>query len=79
MYGPAPLRRLAGLPTITVPTITLDGSADGVVPPMDGKSTAAKFTGERQHRIIPNVGHNLPPEAPTAFVAAVWELASKKR
>jgi pimeloyl-ACP methyl ester carboxylesterase len=32
-----------------------------------------------QHRIIPNVGHNLPQEDPTAFAAAVWELASKKR
>jgi pimeloyl-ACP methyl ester carboxylesterase len=72
-------KRLAAQPTITVPTITLDGDADGVVPPTDGKSTAAKFAGERQHRVIPNVGHNLPQENPTAFAAAVWELASKTR
>jgi pimeloyl-ACP methyl ester carboxylesterase len=72
-------RRLAALPAITVPTITLDGGADGVVPATDGKSTAAKFAGERQHRVIPNVGHNLPQEDPTAFAAAVWELASKTR
>jgi len=39
------------------------------------KSTAAKFTGERQHRVIPSVGHNLPQEAPQAFADAVWELA----
>ena len=72
-------KQLAALPTITVPTITLDGDADGVVPATDGKSTAAKFSGERQHRVISNVGHNLPQENPTAFAAAVWELASKKR
>ena len=71
-------RRLARLLAITVPTITLDGGADGIVPATDGRSTAAKFTGERRHRVIPNVGHNLPQEAPTAFAAAVWKLASKK-
>jgi pimeloyl-ACP methyl ester carboxylesterase len=69
-------RRLAALPPITVPTITLDGAADGVVPATDGKSTAAKFVGGRQHRVIPSAGHNLPQEDPTAFAAAVWELAS---
>jgi pimeloyl-ACP methyl ester carboxylesterase len=72
-------RRLATLPAITVPTITLDGGADGVVPATDGRSTAAKFTGGRQHRIIPNVGHNLPEEAPKEFVDAVWDLASARR
>lgn len=69
--------RLAAQPVITVPTITLDGDADGVVLATDGKSTAAKFTGERRHRVIANVGHNLPQEDPAAFTAAVWELASK--
>jgi pimeloyl-ACP methyl ester carboxylesterase len=72
-------KRLAAQPTIIVPTITLDGGADGVVPATDGTSTAAKFADQRQHRVIPNVGHNLPQEAPTVFAAAVWELASKKR
>jgi pimeloyl-ACP methyl ester carboxylesterase len=71
-------RRLAVLSTIPVPTITLDGDADGVVPATDGTSTAAKFTGERQHRVIPNVGHNLPEEAPQAFADAAWELASAR-
>ncbi len=71
-------KRLAAQPAITVPTITLDGDADGVVPATDGKSTAAKFAGGRQHRVIPNVGHNLPEEDPAPFAAAVWELASKK-
>jgi pimeloyl-ACP methyl ester carboxylesterase len=72
-------RRLATLPAITGPAITLDGDADGVVPATDGKSTAAKFTGGRQHRVIPNVGHNLPEEAPKEFADAVWELASARR
>ena len=69
-------RRLATLPAITVPTITLDGGADGVVPATDGKAAAARFSGARQHRVVPNVGHNLPEEDPAAFTSAVWELAS---
>jgi pimeloyl-ACP methyl ester carboxylesterase len=69
-------QRLARQPAIGVPTITLDGSADGVVPATDGKSSAAKFTGPRAHRVIPNAGHNLPEEAPAEFADAVWQLAS---
>jgi pimeloyl-ACP methyl ester carboxylesterase len=72
-------QRLAAQPVINVPTITLDGDADGVVPATDGKSTAAKFTGGRQHRVIPQVGHNLPQESPAVFADAVWELASNSR
>jgi pimeloyl-ACP methyl ester carboxylesterase len=67
-------RRLAELPVITVPTITLDGDADGVVPATDGTASAAKFTGRRTHHVIPHAGHNLPQEEPEAFVAAVMEL-----
>jgi pimeloyl-ACP methyl ester carboxylesterase len=67
-------RRLAALPAITVPTITLDGAADGVVPATDGTASAAKFTGRRTHRVIPHAGHNLPQEEPEAFAAAVMEL-----
>jgi pimeloyl-ACP methyl ester carboxylesterase len=72
-------KKLAALPPISVPTITLDGDADGVVPATDGHSMAARFTGRRQHRVVPNVGHNLPEEAPKEFVDAVWELASARR
>jgi pimeloyl-ACP methyl ester carboxylesterase len=72
-------KRLAAQPTIIMPTITLDGDADGILPATNGKSTAAKFVGERQHRVIANVGHDLPQENPAAFAAAVWELASRKR
>jgi pimeloyl-ACP methyl ester carboxylesterase len=67
-------RRLASLPPITVPAITLDGDADGVVPATDGKSSAALFAGRRTHRVIQGVGHNLPQEAPRAFADAVLDL-----
>ena len=67
-------RRLSALPPITVPTITLDGAADGVAPATDGTASASKFTGRRVHRVIPRAGHNLPQEAPEAFGAAVMEL-----
>ena len=68
-------RRLAEGPVITAPTITLDGDADGVAPASDGTSYAAKFSGRREHRIIPGAGHNLPQEAPHAFAKAVVDVA----
>jgi pimeloyl-ACP methyl ester carboxylesterase len=67
-------RRLAALPVISVPAITLDGDADGVAHPTDGAAQAAKFSGRRTHRVIPGAGHNLPQEEPEAFTAAVMEL-----
>jgi len=67
-------RRLAALPAITVPAITLDGDGDGVAPTTDGSASAARFTGGRTHRIIARAGHNLPQEEPEAFAAAVMEL-----
>jgi pimeloyl-ACP methyl ester carboxylesterase len=67
-------RRLASLPAITVPAITLDGDGDGVVPATDGTAQAGKFEGLRIHRVIPRAGHNLPQEEPEAFAAAVMEL-----
>ena len=67
-------RRLAALPAITVPSITMDGAGDGVVAATDGAASAPKFTGRRGHRVVPRAGHNLPQEAPEAFAAAVMEL-----
>jgi pimeloyl-ACP methyl ester carboxylesterase len=67
-------RRLAALPPILVPSITLDGADDGVAPATDGSSSARKFAGRRLHRVVPGAGHNLPQEAPEAFSAAVLEL-----
>jgi pimeloyl-ACP methyl ester carboxylesterase len=67
-------QRLAAQPVITVPAITLDGDADGVAPPTDGSSSAAKFSNRRAHHVVPHAGHNLPQEEPEAFAAAVMEL-----
>ena len=68
--------RLAALPPITVPAITLDGEADGVTPAADSSAQAARFHGRRIHRVVPRAGHNLPQEAPEAFAAAVMELVN---
>jgi pimeloyl-ACP methyl ester carboxylesterase len=66
-------RKLAALPPIIVPAVTLDGTTDGIVPAGDGKSSAARFRGPRTHHVA-NAGHNLPQEAPKAFADAVMEL-----
>jgi len=63
---------------INVPTITLDGDADGVIAATDGKASAHLFT-DRQHRVVRGAGHNLPQESPAAFADAVWDLASVAR
>lgn len=69
-------KRLAPLPPITVPAITLDGQAGGPdFPATDGTASAHHFTGPRTHRQVPGAGHNLPQEAPQAFATAVLDLA----
>jgi pimeloyl-ACP methyl ester carboxylesterase len=66
-------KQLAAGPDISVPTITMEGDANGAPHPTP-ESYAAKFVGKYQHRTIGGgVGHNLPQEAPDAFVAAVIE------
>ena len=66
-------KRLAEGPVITVPTITLEGDANGAPHP-DARSYARKFSGKYAHRIITGgIGHNLPQEAPQAFAAAVFD------
>ncbi|KJC57716.1 alpha/beta hydrolase [Bradyrhizobium sp. LTSPM299] len=67
-------RRLAAMPAISVPAVTLDGDSDGVLPASDGRASASKFTGRRIHHIVPGVGHNVPQEAPEVLVAAVMEV-----
>jgi pimeloyl-ACP methyl ester carboxylesterase len=66
--------KLATLPVITVPTVTLDGEANGIIPASDGRSSAAKFSGRRIHRRVPNAGHALPQQAPKVFADAVVEV-----
>ena len=67
-------KKLAQAPVITVPTITLEGDANGAPHP-EPAAYAAKFTGKYQHRTISGgVGHNLPQEAPQAFAKAVIDV-----
>ena len=69
-------KRLAQGPVIAVPTITLEGDANGAPHP-DAGSYASKFSGRYEHRVIGGgVGHNLPQEAPEAFVKAVVDVGS---
>ncbi|MGO4501666.1 MULTISPECIES: alpha/beta fold hydrolase [unclassified Dyella] len=64
-------KKLAALPTIGVPTITLEGDANGAPHP-DPSAYAKKFTGKYEHRLVTGgIGHNLPQEAPEAFAKAV--------
>lgn len=72
-------KRLDARPAITVPAITMDGGADGIVPATDGSSYAAKFSGPRTHRIAKSAGHNLPQEAPQEFADAVMALVDQTR
>ncbi|MGZ3666195.1 MAG: alpha/beta fold hydrolase, partial [Ktedonobacterales bacterium] len=67
-------KRLAEGPAITVPTITLEGDANGAPHP-DPSAYAKKFAGKYEHRTITGgVGHNLPQEAPQAFAQAVVDV-----
>ncbi len=68
-------KRLAQFPVISVPTITLEGDANGAPHPEPG-SYAKKFSGKYEHRLIEGgIGHNLPQEAPQAFAQAVVDIA----
>ena len=67
-------KHLAAGPVITVPTITLEGDANGAPHP-DTNAYARKFSGKYAHRLITGgVGHNLPQEAPQAFARAVIDV-----
>ena len=67
-------RRLAAFPVITVPTITMEGDANGAPHP-DPAAYARKFSGKYEHRLITGgIGHNLPQEAPQAFAEAVIDV-----
>jgi pimeloyl-ACP methyl ester carboxylesterase len=67
-------KRLAVGPVITVPTITLEGDANGAPHP-SASSYAMKFSGRYSHRVVAGgVGHNLPQEAPQAFAQAVIDV-----
>ena len=62
-------------PVITVPTITLEGDANGAPHPEPAVPIAKKFSGKYEHRTIKGgIGHNLPQEAPQAFAEAVIDV-----
>ena len=69
-------RRLALQPVISVPTLTFDGIDDGVRPPAEAAAHARQFSGPREHRWVPGVGHNMPQEVPGVFAEAVMALVS---
>jgi pimeloyl-ACP methyl ester carboxylesterase len=67
-------KRLAASPSISVPTITLEGDANGA-PHLEPAAYAKKFTGKYSHRTITGgIGHNLPQEAPQAFAQAIRDV-----
>lgn len=66
--------RLAAAPTIAVPTITMEGDANGAPHPPPA-AYAGKFAGPYDFRLITGgIGHNLPQEAPQAFAQAVIDV-----
>jgi pimeloyl-ACP methyl ester carboxylesterase len=68
------VKRLDKFPTIAVPTITMEGDANGAPHP-DPSAYAKKFSGKYEHRTITGgIGHNLPQEAPRAFAQAVIDV-----
>ena len=67
-------QRLAAAPIITVPTITMEGDANGAPHP-EPVAYAKRFSGKYAHRLITGgIGHNLPQEAPRAFADAIIEV-----
>ncbi|UBF29463.1 alpha/beta hydrolase [Kovacikia minuta CCNUW1] len=67
-------KRLAAAPEIAVPTITLEGDANGAPHPKPS-SYAQKFSGKYSHRTIKGgIGHNLPQEAPQEFAKAIFDV-----
>jgi pimeloyl-ACP methyl ester carboxylesterase len=67
-------QRLAKAPVITVPTMTLEGDANGAPHP-EASAYAGKFSGRYEHRLITGgVGHNLPQEAPGDFAQAIIDV-----
>ncbi|WP_232627655.1 alpha/beta fold hydrolase [Methylobacterium sp. Leaf118] len=67
-------RKLAAFPTISSPTITMEGDANGAPHP-EPSAYAKKFSGRYEHRLVSGgIGHNLPQEAPGAFAQAVIDV-----
>ena len=68
-------KQLAQAPVISVPTITMEGDANGAPHP-EASVYGKKFSGRYEHRLIKGgIGHNLPQEAPQAFAQAIVDIA----
>ena len=67
-------RRLAARPPITVPTVVLHGSDNGVTSARNSEGHRDMFTGPYERHVIPGGGHNVPQEAPKEFAAAILSL-----
>jgi pimeloyl-ACP methyl ester carboxylesterase len=72
-YAPVEAR-LAAQPKITIPTINLHGAVDSVTPARASEGHGKHFTGPYQRRVLENIGHNPPQEAPRAFADAILQL-----
>ncbi len=67
-------QKLSQGPVITTPAITIASDFDG--PASDGAAYAKRFTGKYTHRVLKDIGHNVPQEAPQAFAQAVVDVDS---
>jgi pimeloyl-ACP methyl ester carboxylesterase len=66
---------LATLPKIAVPSIALHGAVDGVTPAATSEHHGTHFTGRYERRVLDNIGHDVPREAPTGFAQAVLDVS----
>ncbi len=74
----APIEQaLAGMPSISVPTVALFGADDGVSRATQADGQARRFTGRYQRRVLAGVGHNAPQEAPGETLAALRQLVQE--
>jgi pimeloyl-ACP methyl ester carboxylesterase len=71
-------QRLAAGPPITVPTVVLHGTDNGVTPARGSERHASAFRGPYERRVLPGVGHNVPTEAPREFAGAILSLLSPR-
>jgi len=69
-------KKIAMSPVITVPTISMEGDANGAPHYPDDTTYREKFSGKYEYRVIKGgIGHNLPQEAPQAFAEAVIDIS----
>ena len=55
----------------------IDYGDDGVRSPSSPAAHAQRFSGKREHRVVPGVGHNMPQEVPSVFASAILELMQR--